>query len=59
MKYFNCRPDTYICNSLIYLLTEAMFMDRREAMLKRMSEWGLYPDIITYSALINGFFYLG
>ena len=29
------------------------------AMLKRMFEWGLSPDIITYSALIKGFCDLG
>ena len=55
MKYFNYRPDTPIYNSLIHLLTEAKCMDMEEAMLKRMSEWGPCPDIITYSALIKGF----
>ena len=59
MQYFNCGPDTPIYNSLIHLLTEAKCMDMEYDILMRMSEWGLSPDIITYNALINGFYDLG
>ncbi|KAF5935577.1 hypothetical protein HYC85_026706 [Camellia sinensis] len=55
MKEFNCRADTTAYNVVIGLFCDKGDMDVAAELMSEMGLINLYPDMITYIAMIKGF----